>query len=297
MNTLAIITPLAIICLFGYVSVRFKLFNQQQMNAINAVCFNLLIPIFLFLSTYKTDLSAQLSLGWFLSFYLPVTVVYLTSFLGYRFIQRQTNKSSALAALSATYSNTVLIAIPIIGFYLTDAGLAYILIAFHSALLFCLTELLVVKTSYKSLLRTLKNPIVLSIFSGFIFNGLNIPISPILIEPLEKLSLSAIPLALFTLGASLYFLPFKGNRTLAVVNSVIKLLVLPAAVYVTATWVFNLSPQQTFIAVILAASPLGVGAFIMANKYQQNQQLAASTVVISTLMCSFSYLLWIELLL
>lgn len=298
MNTLTIILPLAIICFLGYLTVRVKLFNKVQMDSLSAISFNFLVPIFLFKSTYQTDLNIALSPQWFLSFYIPLVVSFIVIFAINRFGFKQKNNHSALSALAATYSNTVLVAIPIIASILSTAaaGSAFVLIAFHSAVLFTLTEVFVNNSGFKTLLKAGKNPIVLSILGGFSFNLLGINIPDLLLNPLATLSASAIPLALFGLGASMYYLPFKGNRRVAFINSFHKLMILPALVYVTGHFVFELTAEQLFVAVILTASPTGVGAYIMATKHQAASEISASTVVLSTVFCTLSYLFWINFL-
>lgn len=297
MNTLAIIAPLALICFLGYLTVRVKLFNKAQIDGLSAICFNLLIPIFLFRSTYKTDLSADISLDWFTSFYLPVICYFILVYTINKLRKKSTSKAT-IEALTASYSNTVLIAIPIIMLYLSEqsAGRAFVLIAFHSAILFAFTELLINNTGYKTILRTVKNPIVLSILGGLTCNLLGVYIPSELLDPLATLSQSAIPLALFGLGASIYFLPIKGNRSLALLYSAAKLLVLPLMAYLVAKYGFQLSKEQIFILVLLVASPTGVGAYIMASKYQQSENTSATTVVFSTLLSPLTYYLWIEFL-
>lgn len=298
MNTLAIISPLALICFLGYLTVRVKLFNKQHIDGLSAVCFNLLIPLFLFRTTYHTDLSADISLTWFGSFYIPVLGYFLAIFAFNKWQKKSIGKAT-LEALAASYSNTVLIAIPVITFYLSEqsAGRAFVLIAFHSAMLFSLTELLVNNTGYKTVLKTLKNPIVLSILAGLSCNLIGLEISEKLLAPLATLSHSAIPLALFGLGASIFFLPIKGNRSLALIYSFAKLVILPLSAYLVAHYGFNLSKEQIFIVVLLVASPTGVGAYIMATKYKQSENIAATTVVFSTLLAPISYFVWIEFLL
>jgi len=299
MNTLTIILPLAIICLLGYLSVRVKLFNKVQMDSLSAISFNLLVPIFLFKSTYQTNLDIAFSAQWFLTFYIPVIISFAVLFIINHYLLKHKNNHSTLSALAATYSNTVLVAIPIIASILTPtaAGSAFVLIAFHSAVLFTLTEVFVNNSGFNTLLKAGKNPIVLSILGGFTVNLLGIDIPELLLEPLTALSASAIPLALFGLGAAMYYLPFKGNRKVALVNSFYKLMILPAFVYLLGHYVFELTSEQLFIAVILTASPTGVGAYIMATKHQAAEDISASTVVLSTIFCTLSYLFWINFLL
>lgn len=297
MNTLEIIAPLATICFLGYLSVRVKLFDHGQINALSAICFNLLLPLFLFKTTYGTSLEGQLSLSWFSAFYVPVVLHFLAIFCINKLRNKQTDKAT-IESLIGSFSNTVIIAIPIITFYLSEqsAGRAFVLIAFHSAILFSLTELFINNAGYKTIIKTLKNPIVLSILGGLTCNLMGIKISDYILEPMATLSVSAIPLALFGLGASIYFLPIKGNRFLALSYALSKLMVLPSLVYLMANYVFTLDSEQIFIAVLLAASPSGVAAYIMSTKYKVSENIAATTVVFSTLLAPLTYWFWLELL-
>jgi len=299
MNTLTIILPLALICFLGYLAVRVKLFNKVQMDSLSSISFNLLVPLFLFKSTYQTNLDIGFSTQWFLAFYIPLIASFSLIFIINKYGLKQKSNHATLSALAATYSNTVLVAIPIIASVLstTAAGSAFVLIAFHSAVLFTLTEIFVNNSGFNILLKAGKNPIVLSILGGFSVNLLGIEIPALLLQPLTALSASAIPLALFGLGAAMYYLPFKGNRRIAFINSFYKLMILPALVYITGHFVFDLTAEQLFIAVILTASPTGVGAYIMATKHQAATDISASTVVLSTILCTLSYLFWINFLL
>jgi hypothetical protein len=51
-------------------------------------------------------------------------------------------------------------------------------------------------------------------------------------------------------------------------------------VYFTCSQVFSLSPHWTFVAVLLAAQPTGVNAYLFAERY--SSALATTTVFLST---------------
>jgi len=53
-------------------------------------------------------------------------------------------------------------------------------------------------------------------------------------------------------------------------------------VYFTCSQVFSLSPHWTFVAVLLAAQPTGVNAYLFAEHYSSAQALATTTVFLST---------------
>ena len=299
LQTLSIIIPLALICVMGFASVRFSLFQQAQINAVSTLCFSVLIPLFLFKSTSQADLTAALSLEWFVSFYGAILFMFALVFIIAR--KTQSTRSSATAAvfsLDATYSNTVLVAIPVLVGLLGEAaaGQAFVLIAFHSAILFTLVELFVNKVKWQTILSSLKNPIVMSIAAGLLFNFSGLTLPELLLAPIAQLGQAAIPLALFCLGASMHFLPIRGNRRSAIILSTVKLVVLPFITYSIGT-MMGLNKEALLIIVLLTASPTGVNAFIVATKHRVEEGISATTVVLSTVASVITISLWTEFLL
>ena len=301
--TLNTIIPLALICVLGFTSVKVNLFSKPQIDALSTFCFSLLIPLFLFKSTSQADLTAALSISWFVTFYSSILLCFTIVFVvtRWRALQQQqdditrslVNGQAAMKSLAATYSNTVLVAIPVLVGLVGEqvAGQAFVLIAFHSAILFTLVELMVNKVKWSTVLSSLKNPIVMSIAAGLLFNLSGLTLPTLILAPIEQLGLAAIPLALFGLGASMNFLPIKGNRLEAVLLSTVKLVILPATTYFIGQWM-ELSNQALLILVLLTASPTGVNAFIVATKHQTEEGISATTVVLSTVLCVISISFW-----
>ncbi|QTH62989.1 AEC family transporter [Psychrosphaera ytuae] len=287
------IIPLALICLLGFVCVFLSMFTKDQINAVSKLSFNVLIPLFLFQSTRQADLDAALSWQWFFTFYASIVGLFILTFSYLRWVKKQQRGPAAMRTLTATYSNTVLVAIPVlVGLLGTQtAGQAFVLLAFHSAILFTLVELLATKVSSKTIFSSFKNPIVMSIAAGLLFNLSGLTLPELVSTPMTQLGQAAIPLALFCLGASMRFLPIKGNRVDAMILSTIKLFVLPMITFLVGTWV-GLDATAMLIVVLLTASPTGVNAFIMASKHQVEEGVSATTVVLSTMLSVISISFW-----
>ena len=125
--------------------------------------------------------------------------------------------------------------------------------------------------------------------------GINLP--TFFVEPLTMLSGAAIPLALFCLGASMNYLPIKGNRTESAILSLVKLIILPAVTYLIGWYVFQLDKVTLLILVLLTASPTGVNAFLIASKHKTSEGVTATTVVVSTLLSVITMSIWSYLIL
>jgi len=298
MQTITLLLPFILICLFGFLSVKVKLLDKPLTDGLAKLCFNILLPLFLFLSTYLTNLDTNISLSWFLSFYIPVIVMFAFVFLTNRFVFKKSQTKATVRSLVANYSNTVIIAIPILATLLPIevAGQGFVIIGLHSALLFTLTEVMLNGKGLKAVLTGLNNPIVLSIFSGLACNMVGLPIQDLIMEPLNMLSQSAVALALFGLGASMNYLPVRGNRTTSFYLSIHKLMFLPLLAYVLGLYLFELNSEQLLITVLLTASPTGAASFLIASQRNESQDVAATTVVLSTILCPLTYLVWLQIL-
>jgi predicted permease len=247
---------------------------------------------------YKADLQQALSLNLLLSFYLPVVLVYSAVCIAFKMLGKMSAAESAVLALSGCYSNTVLVGLPIIIMTLGEhyGALVFMVITFHSALLFALTFILSsnVKGSLGMLLKPLLlNPVVLSISLGIVANAMSFPLPTTFIDGLDLLSEPAIAGALFVLGASLNQYSVREAWKGALIISVIKLGLLPAAVFSFATWVFNLPAAHVAVITLMAASPLGVNAYLVARQLSVKQDIAASSVVLSTLLSVFTLSMWL----
>lgn len=298
MNPIDILFPLIFVVTAGFICAKIRFLSTTHFEGLRTFIFNLAIPVFLFVSMFKADLQQALSASLLLSFYMPVVFIYLCVCIGIKIFGKMSLSESAVLALSGCYSNTVLVGLPIIIMALGEqyGALVFMVITFHSALLFALTFALSsnVKGDIVELLKPLLlNPVVLSISLGIVANAITLPIPNILLNGLNLLSEPAIAGALFVLGASLNQYSVKEAWKGALIVSVIKLALLPAAVFAFAKWGFNLPVKQVAVLTLMAASPLGVNAYLVARQLKVKQDVAASSVVLSTLLSIFTLSIWL----
>lgn len=303
--------PLIIVALLGFICAKSQWLKRPQVDALSQFTFYLSIPAFLFYQMAQANFSKDISPQLFIAFYLPVLCCYGIAWLShYYFInKRDITKvgSSAVFSLAASYSNTVIIGLPILfaAFGEQVLGIIFLIITFHSALLFVLTSVLASINSTKKttilgkniLKQNLKNPLVISISLGLLVNLLGLELPKILADSLILLGKPAITLALFILGASLAYYQVRDKLLAIGIASLCKLVLLPALVLFTSHIIFQLSPLSITVLVILSACPTGVNAYLMAKSQQQEQQTVAGTVVVTTLLSMITIPLWLSLLL
>ncbi|MBQ4798194.1 AEC family transporter [Pseudoalteromonas sp. MMG006] len=313
MHIFSIIFPLIFIVALGYSCCRLKFFNEQHIAGLSKFTFYVSLPAFLILNMSQINLQQSISPSAFLSFYIPVLCIFGLGILIDRFYLNKPSRNNevinyqqhSVFGLAGSYSNMVLVGIPIVIASLGKEmiAVAFMIITFHSTLLFALTFLIGAKGNakdfswYNFAKSMVLNPIVLSIGCGLVINVSGITLFDDLAKGIDLLAKPAIPCALFVLGANLVFYTIASNWLPALISSILKILILPAGVFIVATYIFQLDEQIRNVLVLLSASPVGVNAYLIASQLKQHQATLAGTVVLSTILCMFSFTFWLAILL
>jgi malonate transporter len=301
MAIFTLISPLIMVGLLGFILAKSNWFNKDQVDALSKFTFNIAIPAFLFQQLANADMST-INLNIYSAFYLPLLLVYgLAWTINYYFHQhlKRDLPASAVYAFGASYSNNVIVGMPIALMVLGEQVLPtiFLVISLHSALLIGITSLLAINIKQFNwwifLKQTFYNPLLIAITGGFIVNLMTIKLPVIVNNSLLLLGKPAITLALFLLGASLAFYKIRNEVKFIVTASLIKLVLLPTLILLTSHFIFQFSSLTTMTLVILSASPTGVNAYLIAKQHAKHQETIAGIVVITTLMSIVSIPLWI----
>ncbi len=294
---LEVVAPVFGLMLIGFAAARRGWFDESATRGLVRFVFNFAIPALLFRSLANVEIPARIEWGFLLSFYVGALAVYGLGMASGRFVYRRSPAAQAIFGMSAGFSNTVLVGVPVLlTAYGPEALLpVFLLIALHSALLMPLTVALIQlgsgadrpEVAMRSRLRLasadlLRTPIVTSVFAGFVFNlsGFRLP-GPV-DGAAEILGTAAVPCALFAMGASLAAFPLRGDLSPALLVVALKLVVHPLAVWVLAVPVMGLEGIWVPVAVTMAAMPSGVNAYLFAARYEAAEGVAARAVFVST---------------
>jgi malonate transporter len=289
-TSLAIVLPLFALILTGFVFVRARLLGADGVKGIGAFVFNLAVPALLFRSMATGLPHDGAGLEVVYVYYLGGAIVFALTMLIGRLAFGLDLAQQALMAITATFSNSVLIGIPLVfAAFGREGQIAVLLItSLHSAIFVTLATVLVeigrgAGAQPLAILRSVAaNPLLLSVLAGAAW-GLT---GWELVAPVDTftrlLASAAAPSALFALGATLAQFPVRGAAQDIATITVLKMIVHPALVWLLAHHVFGLAPTETAVAVIIAALPSGVNPFILAQRYGLYVQRAASSVVVTT---------------
>ncbi len=291
---LDIILPVFGLVILGFGAAKAKWFDEGAIRGLSLFVFNFAIPIMLFRTLARVELPETIEWGFLLSYYLGALTVFALGMASAGLLFGRPLEAQGAAGLSAAYSNTVLLGIPLILTAFGDAAALplFLLVAFHSLLLFpTATAVIEAGRGRGAGLRRLplvtatgmaKNPIMVGLALGLAFNLLGLGIPGPIDTIAETLGQAALPCATFAMGASLAQYRIAGSMTESAVLIALKIFVHPLLVWLLATYLFDVEPLWATVAVVMAALPSGVNAYLFAERYGTGIAQAATAVLVST---------------
>ncbi|MBK1697663.1 AEC family transporter [Rhodovibrio salinarum] len=291
---LDIIIPVFGLVGFGYLAGRLGLFDQARVRGLSSFAFTFAIPALLFRSMAQMDLAGSVAWPFLLSYYIAAVTMFAVGAVASRLVFARTVAESGIGGLCSSYSNAVLLGIPLL---LTAFGEraslpAFLMVAFHSALMFPLVTVVIeIGRGQGERLREIpiatarglvRNPILWGLGMGLLWNATGWPLPDTLESLLKTLGRAAVPVALFAMGASLVGYRMGRLPLEPLTLSAFKLIAMPALVFVLGSYVFSLDPLWLEVAVVMAALPAGVNVYVLGQQYDANGEGAAATVLLST---------------
>lgn len=268
------------------------------------VAFNVLTPILLFRSMSTVDI-ARLDLRPAGVYALSLLLVYAAVMAGQGW-----RRASGVLALAATYSNGVMIGIPLVALAWGDLGLVtlFTLVPVHSLVLLTgatvVQEFLLAKEDAapasgvlgralrvggRSLRRAFLHPVPLPIIAGLLWAQTGWDIAAPVQTGMRWLGSAFGPLALILVGVGLARVSIGAQWRPALVLTVLKNAVVPLVTMGMAR-LLGLQGIPLLVTVLLAALPAGANAFIFSQRYgdRQAMDLVAATVAMTTAVALFS---------
>jgi predicted permease len=307
MQIIQVLFPVFAIVLLGYLIVRFRVVSVNDINGISRLVFNVLIPVLLFNSLSKVDLPAQFEWQFFVAYYFVVLFIYGLAIWASKRFFAYTRAEQGVFGMGSSYSNLVLVGLPIINAGFGDEALLplFMIVSIHSAVQFFVVTLMVEGSSDGSrsvlqigtdtLGRLARNPIIIGLVLGLLVNLLHLPVPHVIDETLGVIGRATLPTALIVLGGSLNAYKVSGHYVEAWSMIGLKLIVMPFLVWVLAFVVFRIDELWGAVAVMAAGMPVGVNAYMTAQKYRVAIATTSTAFLISTLLAAFSQSLLLTL--
>ena len=287
---------------------RFRLYPAEGVKALIAFVNNFATPCLLFYSISTSDFRSAFNISIIGPYYLGAILCFVLGIVIARKGFNSRPGESVAFGFAATFTNTVLVGLPIMTRAYGDAALPITLsiIGLHGAILLTLAMITMelVRRDGASLGKTLlvatrrvaSNPLIWGIAAGLIGSTLELQF----IEPAEAffsmMSSAVVPAALFGIGGALNEFKLSENWKQALVASLIKLILHPAIAYVLMIWVLRVPMDIARYGILLSAMPAGINIYVFATFYDRGTSVAANTILIGTVLSALTITSWLFIL-
>ncbi|MBX2869149.1 MAG: AEC family transporter [Acidiferrobacterales bacterium] len=289
---ISIILPLFGILITGYLSARFGIFKKGSSAIFSQFVFTVALPALALLKLSEVTVSEFFDWPFFGSLGGGMLITYGMAFLVARKYFSDTWTENGLHALTAMYSSTGYIGLPLILLVYGDPGLlpaiagAVITGAVFLPIAIIIAELDSAKESKNNLGLTLvkvfASPVLLATCIGLLMSALNLAFPAPVKTTLAFFGDAYIPCALFAAGLFIAECSIKGVKLEIGWLVFLKLLAHPLITWFLAFHIFELNPMLASIVVIQAALPCGVPVFALAQKHNVFVVRSSAVIVIST---------------
>ena len=302
-----VVLPVFIVIGFGYVAVWRNLFTEAHVDGLMIFTQNFAIPCLLFSAISDLDLSQSFDLKLLFSFYTGAALCFLLAMMGARFVFNRPWEDSVAIGFVGLFSNSLMLGLPITErAYGPDAlGGNYAIISVHSPFCYMLgiTVMEIVRARSRSPFRLarqvgtamFRNALVVALILGFIVNLGQVELPAPLTSAIALMTKAALPAALFGLGGVL--VRYRPEGDIKVIAFVVTLgLVVHPALVLGLVKLLDLSIASQRSAVLTAAMAPGVNTYVFANMYGVGKRVAASSILLGTVLCIFSAWVWLQVL-
>lgn len=292
---LAPLAPVIAVTAFGFGIGRAGWLGPLRVRQLSNLVFSVLTPALLFRTMSQVHVD-RLDFRPVASYFVAVAIIFAATLA-----LRGFNRRAAVLALANTYSNNVMIGIPLVGLAYGEQGLValFTLVSVHALTLLTtatiVLELAVLREEHahasrstaRTVLLALRNgivhPVPLPIIAGLLFSALGWSLPGFVDQPLRWLGIAFGPLALILVGATLAATRISGEWREALDLAFVKNLVHPALVAAIA-WAMGLGTLERNVMVIAAALPVGANVFLFSQRYRVAEDTVTAAVAISTLL-------------
>ncbi|MCX7323122.1 MAG: AEC family transporter [Hyphomicrobiales bacterium] len=296
-----IVLPVFVLIGVGYAARRSNLVSDRTGDGLSDFVFTLAVPCLLFRTLARAEIPAVQPWGYWIAYFSGVVVCWTLAMLIATRVFQRSGPASVACGFAAAQSNTVLVGIPIILKAFGEAGTVplALLLAVHLPVTMTAATVLVEgrKTSPRAIARKLlTHPIIIGILLGTAFRPFAAEAPALLWTVVDMLANTAVPCALVTLGIALCRYGLESGLKLPLILSTLKLVLHPLIVFVLATTVFTMPPAWAGVAVMFAACPCGINAYLFAERYRDGMAEASTAIAMSTLLAMLTMVLWLGVL-
>jgi hypothetical protein len=299
--SLAVVLPVFCLIAVGYAARGFNLIGDRTGEGLSDFVFTLAVPCLLFGTLARADIPLVQPWGYWIAYFTGVAITWTFAMVIARRGFGRTGPELVVAGFAAAQSNTVLVGIPIILKAYGAAGAVplALLLAVHLPVTMTTATLLAEGRSASPLQlakRLLTHPIIVGIMLGSVVRLVADQVPDTLWRVVDGLGGTASTCALVSLGVSMRRYGVRSGLALSAILSALKLVLHPLIVFVLALYVFDMPRAWAGVAVLFAACPCGINAYLFAERYRQGVADASAAIALSTGLAVVTIAVWLWIL-
>ncbi len=298
--------PFFALVLCGWIAAKAKHLPDQAVAALNGFILYFALPAMLFRFVANSPVSEVLNLQVFFVYAAVGVFVFGISVLGLRWGNTDNWIDTAFGGLAASWPNwgymgfgliPALYGADAIGL-LISAGLADLVIMMPLGLLVASRQHLNKgqNAALAGLLGVSRNPLIWAISAGLLVSLIRIPVPFAIDEFLRLLGTAAGPVALFSIGVSLYRPNRATLHTDTWVLVVTKLAFHPLLMWIVSWQILGMPREAATVMTVMAALPAAGTAFLFSERHGGDVDRIASLILITTALAFVSFTLTVTLI-
>lgn len=297
---LSALLPVVILIVIGLIAAKVGWIRASAVQDLSHLVFYVLTPALLFRTMASVKLG-ELDFSPIVLYFVAVGLVFAGTMLCYGF-----TTLAAARALGHTFSNNIMIGIPLVGLAYGQEGLVILLtlISVHALVLLGSATLIfelalarqsssqgkpqaLGRTVYQAIKNSVIHPVPLPIIAGLLFAQTGWSIPSVIDKPMQLLGQALGPIALVLVGVTLAYSKLGSLIQPAVRIAVVKTMVHPI-LFLAVAWVFGLRGMPMLVMAVAASLPVGANVYMFAQRYRVAQEEITASIAISTGICLFS---------
>ena len=295
--------PVVTLIILGFLVVRAGWLKAVGMRDISNIAFLVLAPALLFRSMATVHL-AEIDFTPVAIYFCAIWVVFAIVMAKHGF-----NKRAAVLALSTTFSNTLMIGVPLVNMAYGQEGLVtlFALMSVHSLIMLTMVTSIVefadareanaharsseggsrlarfAVTLTKAARATVLHPVPLPILIGLVYSTTGLALPSLLDQTLQLIGSAFSPIALMLVGATLAI-----NRDLAHIKTGLLLALTKNCIHPLVMFALGmlvgLKGVGFKVMILSAALPIGANVYLYATRYKVAEQEVTASIAASTVL-------------
>ncbi|MEZ5841627.1 MAG: AEC family transporter [Hyphomicrobiales bacterium] len=307
-----VILPVFGLIAVGWLTSRIRLLGDDVGDALGNFVFTIAVPLLIFRTLATADFAGSSPWPLWIAYFTGAGVSWGLAIAIIRLGFGRDARAGVIAGVSSSFSNLVLVGTPLVMTAFGEKGLVpvFLVVSVQLPVMMTVSTLLIEQAERReraasqgpggaslaaTLLRNIfTSPIILGILAGALWRTTGLAIPGPMKSLVDGLAATAIPCALFSLGMGLKRYGIAGNIGPAFLLTALKLLVMPAVVWLVVSRFPGVPPMWVKVLTIGAATPTGVNAYLLAVRFRTGHGLASNTITLSTALAVVTVTLWLH---